>query len=67
MRPASPILVSTENAANALGCKKTKLFALIGQREIETVLLGNRRMVVFDSIEAYVERLRDAAKTSEAA
>jgi excisionase family DNA binding protein len=67
MRPASPILVSTEDAATALGVRKTKLFELINEQELETVLLGRRRMIVFESISAYVDRLRAAAKTQEAA
>ena len=67
MRPIDPLLVSTEDAAKALGCKKTKLFELISQHEIEAVLLGRRRMIVFESIGAYVDRLREGAKCAEAA
>ena len=67
MREPSPLLIPTDRAAETLGCKKTKLFELIAQREVETVLLGRRRMVVAASLASFVDRLRAEQHPSIAA
>ena len=56
-----PLLLSTEAARRLLSCGKTTLFALLRDREIESVQLGARRMIVAASVEQFVARLRQSA------
>ena len=58
---ARPLLLSTEAARRLLSCGKTTLFALLRDREIDSVLLGARRMIVSSSVEQFVARLRQSA------
>ncbi len=58
-----PLLLNTEEACRQIGCGKTFLFELLSKKEIESVLIGNRRKIVSKSLVEYVERLKikDAA------
>ena len=49
-----------ENSA-AIGCGRTYLYQLIKENKLETVRAGKRRLVVVDSLKAYVASLRAAA------
>lgn len=50
-----PVLVSIADAARMLGIGKTKAYALIQEQELDTVLIGTRRLVTISSIERLVE------------
>ena len=52
-------------AATSVG--RTKVYELIGSGELETVTIGRRRLIPAQSLEDWVNRLRDknrAARTS---
>ncbi|MCB9957977.1 MAG: helix-turn-helix domain-containing protein [Rhodospirillaceae bacterium] len=50
-RPAQgPILYSTADAAKLLCCGKTKVFELIRQGDLQTVVIGRSRLVRADSV-----------------
>jgi hypothetical protein len=53
-----PRLITTAQARGLLSIGDTKLWQLIGDGTLETVKLDCRRMVVFESIERFVSRLR---------
>ena len=54
-----PFLLSIKNACCILGIGRTKLYELIGSEEIATVFIGTRRLVVVESLHAYLKRLKD--------
>lgn len=64
-----PLLITMENFQQIIGCGKTTSFAIVKRGEVETVQIGRRRMAVMESVRAYIERLREKAKSqmSEAA
>lgn len=43
-----------------LGIGKTKIYELIGAREIEIIKLGRATLVIRASLEAFIERQREA-------
>ena len=54
-----PELVSALEAARRLGgVHRATVYRLAAQRELDSVQVGSRRMIVVDSIEAYIERRR---------
>jgi hypothetical protein len=53
-----PELVTTAQARGLLGIADTKLWRLITNRTLETVKLDGRRMVMFESIERFIRKLR---------
>jgi excisionase family DNA binding protein len=55
------LLVTVPEACASLGIGKTVLYELIKARKIETVKNGSRRLVVVESLRAYVNALRAAA------
>lgn len=56
-------LVSVKRAADLLGeITPREVYNLFNDGELESVKLGRRRLVVVESIDAYVTRLRDAAR-----
>lgn len=55
------------DAAQMLGLGRTMTKRLVATGELESVVLGRRRLVVVDSIREYVERKRAGAKAGEAA
>lgn len=58
--PTQPprLMLTVEQAAEALGIGRTAVFALIKAGEIETVRIGRLRRVPVDAIAAYTNRLR---------
>jgi hypothetical protein len=54
-----PILaMPIPRAADTIGLKETALKALIKDGTIETILIGKRRLVLFDSMKKYIESRR---------
>lgn len=54
---APRVMLTAEQAAEAIGVGRTTMFALIKSGEIESVRIGRLRRVPLDSIEAYTNRL----------
>ncbi len=61
MATIAPLTVSVTDAARLMGIGRTTAYKLIGAGEIETVQIGARRLVVVESIDNYVHRLRAAS------
>jgi len=55
------LLLGIPQAAEAIGCGRSYLYELIGEGRIETVKLGKRRLVVAESVQAFVASLRATA------
>jgi hypothetical protein len=55
---SEPFLVPTPVGFRTIGVRNTKGWELIKAGEIETVSIGRRRLIVWSSLKAYVERLR---------
>jgi excisionase family DNA binding protein len=51
------LMLTVEQAAEALGIGRTTMFALIKSGEIESVLIGRLRRVPADAIDAYFAHL----------
>jgi excisionase family DNA binding protein len=54
------LTVRVAEAARLLGIGKTKIYELIGAREIEIIKLGRATLVIRASLEAFIERQRRA-------
>jgi predicted DNA-binding transcriptional regulator AlpA len=50
----SPITVTVNEALRITGLGRTTLYKLIGQEKVKTILIGRRRLVIYDSLEALV-------------
>jgi len=48
-------LLTVEQAAEALGCRRTRLFALLRTGELDSTKHGRRRLISAASIERYIE------------
>ncbi|MDT9598590.1 helix-turn-helix domain-containing protein [Sphingosinicella rhizophila] len=59
------LTVRIPQAARMLGIGKTKLYELIGSREIEVVKVGRATLVVVTSLHAFVDRQRIATTADE--
>lgn len=55
----SPILVSVEEGANALGISRTEIFRLIGEDRIKSVKIGKRRLIAVSEMRAFASRLQE--------
>lgn len=53
-----PLCVRVASATALLGIGRTKLYELIAPRELETIRVGRRTLVLRASIDALIERLR---------
>jgi excisionase family DNA binding protein len=51
------ILMTVEEAANALRIGRTRMFALIASGEIASVLIGRSRRISVDALREYTRRL----------
>ena len=51
-----PRLVSVPKTAELLGIGLTKTYALIGEKMLETVSIGSRRLVTLRSIDRLIEQ-----------
>lgn len=58
-RPITPLLISIEQAAAALGVSRANLYEIMARGEIDTVRIGRRRLVRVRDLERYVDRLSD--------
>lgn len=56
------LLLTAEEVAEALGCKRTRAWSLIRTGQIKSVKFGGMRRVAPEDLEAFVEGLRSAAK-----
>jgi excisionase family DNA binding protein len=54
----TPLTVRVADAARMLGIGKTKIYELIAEHEIEALKLGSATLIVFGSLEAFIERQR---------
>lgn len=54
----APICVRVDRALSELNIGKTKLYELLASGELEAIRIGRRTLVLQDSIDALVERLR---------
>lgn len=54
---APRVMLTAEQAAEAIGVGRTTMFALIKSGDIESVRIGRLRRIPLDSIEAYTHRL----------
>ena len=61
---SSPLTVRVADAAGLLGIGKTKIYELIGAREIEVIKLGRATLIISASIEAFIERQREPASAT---
>lgn len=55
--PVNPLLLTTEDAASALGIGVTKTKKLISQRQIHSIKIGRLRRIMKASLDEYVQRL----------
>ena len=53
------LLLSVEEAAETLTIGRTTMFALIKKGSVETVQIGTRRLVPYESLRTFVTGLRD--------
>ena len=58
------LLISVNDACASLDLGRTKLYELINAGELETVTVGDRRLVVCSSLQEFVERLRQPEPNS---
>ena len=61
------VLFTVEEAARALGIGRTRMFELIQDGHVETVLIGRLRRIPVDALDVFVNRLRESPKTAASA
>ena len=54
------LLLTMEEAAEAIGLGRSKVYELVAAGEIEALKIGKARRVPAEALQAYVERLREA-------
>lgn len=52
-----PKLLKVEESAKRLGISRTRMYALIGAGEIESIQIGRLRRIHVDEVDAYAARL----------
>jgi excisionase family DNA binding protein len=57
------IVLTIEEAAQALGIGRTLMYALVMSGEVESVQIGRLRRVPVDALDAYIARLRGSHPT----
>lgn len=55
--PAPRVLLTVEQAAEAIGIGRTTMFALLKSGQVASVLVGRLRRVPLDQVHAYTDRL----------
>jgi excisionase family DNA binding protein len=55
-----PTLVSVQSLRQSHSLTGKKVYRLLADHEIDSVLMGKRRLIVLSSVDAYVARLLDA-------
>jgi excisionase family DNA binding protein len=61
-QPLVKLLLTPNEAAAALGIKRTKLYHLARTRQIDSVKIGTLRRFSIEALEAYIQRLGMAEK-----
>ena len=61
------VLFTVEEAARALGIGRTRMFELIQDGHVETILIGRLRRIPVDALDTFVNRLRESPKTTASA
>jgi excisionase family DNA binding protein len=54
--PTEPLIVKPREACRLLGCSNTRLYELIGARELDSFLDGRSRKITVESIHQYIFR-----------
>ena len=57
-----PLAVSIQGACAAIGVKRSTLYTLMGSKELPSVKVGKRRLILVSAIRAYLERLEANAE-----
>lgn len=57
-RRVAPLLLKPEEAAEALGIARTRVYQLMRAKEIRSVKIGKVRRIPVAALNAYVERLQ---------
>lgn len=57
-RAMSPLLLSVNDAAAALGIGPAQMWRLLAAHEVESVKIGRRRLIPAEALEDYVARIR---------
>jgi excisionase family DNA binding protein len=57
-RRVAPLLLKPEEAAEALGIARTRVYQLMRAQEIRSVKIGKVRRIPVAALQAYVERLQ---------
>lgn len=60
--PATPLLLTVEEAARAIGVGRSLMYELIGAGVIQTVRIGRLRRIHLDDLRTYVDGLRSAPR-----
>lgn len=60
--PSQRVLLTVEEAAEALGIKRTFAWRLVGDGSLASVKIGKHRRVPLIDLENYVEKLREEAE-----
>lgn len=53
-------LLSVADAAEATGLSRSSIYKLIDNGELDSLKIGSRRLVITDSIDRFIDRLRNA-------
>jgi excisionase family DNA binding protein len=61
-----PLNISVPEAAHRLGIGKTKMWQLVHGGEVDSILIGTRRVVPVAALKDYNQRLLDAQRLLEA-
>jgi hypothetical protein len=65
--PSKPLTVSVKRARELIDVSHTTIWKLIGEKRLDTIQLGSKRLVIFSSIERLIDKLRTNASEQEAA
>jgi len=55
-KDSEPLVVKPARACQMLSCGRTRLYALLAAKELDTFLDGGARKITVASIHAYIER-----------
>ena len=61
------LALTVEEAGERIGVKRTTMYKLIRDGEIESFTIGRLRKVSLSELDAYIERRRAAARAGQAA
>ena len=59
--PQPPVLVTVKQARALTGLGTTKLYELIGEKRLKSIMVGRRRLVVFASIHDLIKSNAETA------